>query len=699
MFSNVRPRSFTKIILLSYILLLFGYSSFTNGSEKTLFDNATHYINSATIEAENYSMALQSYKDAQKVIDITLSEYSSSNIAVDIKSSRRLISGFTLNEFQALESQLKLLAEAEQEPLSCALLLVNTFNRIESKAEAMEYISKSYFKAGKFLQAIETANKIVYNSWKNILFNEYVYDLVESGKITLALKIVDEMDNENYKKAYSLTEVAAKYISLGQHEKANQILSEALKVAEHIEYESEKYYSLLKIADEYFNAGVKKKADEIYSQVINATLKMEDIKEKDKFLADIAYYFTKTGQLVEALKITDIIEDKESNVRLVADIAVKYGEGGQNEKSTFYFDKALNMAETMTELKHELFFDIVTRLAEAGQFARALITVNKIDDIDYRTRALIKICTKFVDIGELEKARYTAKIIEPDREKNEVFTTIATKHIQAGKLNNAINIAEEMKDLEWGSYKSEIYLQIINGQIKSGQLIDAHKLTEKIFDKYYKAKAMVEIADKYLHSKNKEMACKLISQTLVIAEKDYDQNSKAEAMFDIALIFAKANQNEKASEIVLKTLEEMSTSSFYFFKENKSLIDIAENFIEAGKKEIAIQILSYKYREVMATDNINYDRISRLATMYAKAGQAHMNSKIYSQMLEKVKTSNDKMDTIRFLADTGLDYFIRGHQPSEKEREGLRQIVQQAYPIKLFWKRGMSGIADQSMNK
>lgn len=408
----IKANKFIKTIFcIISTIHFFGCSSISSGLDKKPYENTAQYINSSITEANSYSEALNSYKVSP--------EYNSSNITDE-------------NKFIELESLLKPLAKAEEDPLFCALLLVNTLDTTESKALALDKIANNFYKADQFHNAIETVIKIEYSSSRNRLFKEFALHFVESGKIEWALKIFNEMENGYYDKDYILTEIAAKYISLDQYKKAENILLETLNRVENSEY-NEKYIVLLRIADEYINAGKINEADDILPKLIDSSVKMKNVNHRDGVMVNIAEKYIKIGRLEKAIKISDKIEHLYLKAGLLADIASEYLKSGQNEKGVYYFEQSIIVAKKTMDLKHVVFFDITTTLADARLFTLALETANEIDDVDYKDKALIEIVYNLADIGDFSKAIEVSKIIVDGKKKEKLLANIATKCVQTGQ--------------------------------------------------------------------------------------------------------------------------------------------------------------------------------------------------------------------------------------------------------------------------
>src|SRR5690606_38411584 len=184
-----------NVIVSIWFILLSGCTNDPNEKANELFVTASGYAQNMRSETESYSNALESYNNAQEHIERILSKYSASNLAVRLLSEEIQVSGFTLTEFRKLGNFLQLLAEAEQEPLSCALLVAKAIEDESSKALALVEIVSKYAEVGQFSQAHETAKTI----------------------------------EDESSKARALAEIASKYAEAGQNEKANQLLSKAYR--------------------------------------------------------------------------------------------------------------------------------------------------------------------------------------------------------------------------------------------------------------------------------------------------------------------------------------------------------------------------------------------------------------------------------------------------------------------------------------
>jgi len=131
-----------------------------NEKANVLYIEDSQLMESVKTEIGSYSKAFESYQGVQKKLERILSKYASSSIAVNLMSGQTKISGFTLSEFRKLKSSLKALAEAEQNPFLCALIVAKKIKDARSKALVLAEIAGKYAEAGQFTQALQTVKTI-----------------------------------------------------------------------------------------------------------------------------------------------------------------------------------------------------------------------------------------------------------------------------------------------------------------------------------------------------------------------------------------------------------------------------------------------------------------------------------------------------------------------------------------------------------
>ena len=153
-----------------------------NKRANELYVEASQIIQSLNTSEDGYLKTYESYKKAKQKIELIISKYASSNIAVSLMSNQAKISGLTLKEFRKTETSLSSLAETEQSPLACAVIIASTIENADGKARALANIAAKYAEAGQkeqsaqiLSQARETARRLSENS-RGLVKKQCIYE-------------------------------------------------------------------------------------------------------------------------------------------------------------------------------------------------------------------------------------------------------------------------------------------------------------------------------------------------------------------------------------------------------------------------------------------------------------------------------------------------------------------------------------------
>jgi hypothetical protein len=136
-----------RCLVIGSASLFLGLSGDPNEKADELYGQAAQLVESAK-QAGSYSEALPLYEQAKDVLERIVSQYADSTIAVGLVSGQTKISNVALSEFRELEGPLKRYAKAEQDPLSCALVVARTVQREYRRIEATIDIARVFVKAG-----------------------------------------------------------------------------------------------------------------------------------------------------------------------------------------------------------------------------------------------------------------------------------------------------------------------------------------------------------------------------------------------------------------------------------------------------------------------------------------------------------------------------------------------------------------------
>ena len=136
-----------RCLVIGSALLFLGLSGDPNEKANELYVQAAQLVESAK-QVESYSAALPLYEQARDTLERIVSQYADSTIAVGLVSGQTKISHLTFSEFQELGGSLRRYAKAEQDPLSCALVVARTVQREHRRIDAVIDIARVFVKAG-----------------------------------------------------------------------------------------------------------------------------------------------------------------------------------------------------------------------------------------------------------------------------------------------------------------------------------------------------------------------------------------------------------------------------------------------------------------------------------------------------------------------------------------------------------------------
>jgi uncharacterized protein YpuA (DUF1002 family) len=74
------------------------------------------------------------------------------------------------------------MAEAEQDPLKCAIIVAKEIQSASEKASALAGIVRAYAEAGQYDRALEVAKEIEYAYWKAIALADIAKAYAEAGQ-------------------------------------------------------------------------------------------------------------------------------------------------------------------------------------------------------------------------------------------------------------------------------------------------------------------------------------------------------------------------------------------------------------------------------------------------------------------------------------------------------------------------------------
>lgn len=397
------------------------------------------------------------------------------------------------------------------EILSQALQVANTIKSVPgvifSKENALSTIAGAYAEAGYYSQTLEIAHalKDTYPVPPPV-FNA-IRKYAAAGQYDRAVEIAEAILEDTASKTDELVGVADRCVRAGHKEKAAEILSRALQVAEGIEDESFKVQQLLKIAGIYMAIGGTEEAAVLFSRSLQlaGTLKNAYVA-KDEVLVAMARHYVAAGYYDRALETADKIQNIFFKANELVKIARQYTQAGQYARAFQITTTVLNIGIMVdSHFIEEVLAEIARKYAQAGQYAQALEATKK---INWNTEL-----------------------------KGQVLTEIAAMYAQARHYHEALEVAERMDSL---LFHTHVLAAIAHKYAESNQCDKALQIAEATRIATSKASLLAEIAGKCAKTGQREKASEILYRALQVTETEKDPSGRVEALTVIGFHYAKA---------------------------------------------------------------------------------------------------------------------------------------------------------------
>jgi tetratricopeptide (TPR) repeat protein len=220
--------------------------------------------------------------------------------------------------------------------------------------DALSIIAQAFVYTGDSPQALQVLNRNPDSLSKANALTESYARLGEKEKanalLAEAVKTVNLIRDDDVK-AKALRVIAESYAKLGDKEKANALLAEAVKAAGLIPADRSKATTLRMIVESYTKLGDKEKASTSLAEAVKAVGLISDDLEKNTTLRDIAESYAKLSEslkdsalLIEAVKMADLIGSNYHKADALRAIAESHAKLGDKEKASKLLAEAAETA-------------------------------------------------------------------------------------------------------------------------------------------------------------------------------------------------------------------------------------------------------------------------------------------------------------------------------------------------------------------
>lgn len=465
---------------------------------------------------------------------------------------------------------------------------------------------------------------------------EVVKGLLDSGADTearlrqaiwaMALKLAKSIDPPSlYNKGYgakALAEIAAAQAEAGDHSGAKDTFTEALTMAESIEFLHNRANALRDVAAAQANAGDQSGAADTFAKALRAAVDSRPVGARAGVLRNIAVIQARTGDhlgakkaLAEALQAIEAGYFEEDRNEMLADIAVLQAEAGD-------IDGALTTAKSINSA-HErgmALHGIVLTQVNAGHIAEALQTAQMasgIDSTSFSPSALANIASAREKAGDHSGAAATlAQAFQAVQDTDDVYRSQALHNIALAQadvegIDGAMKTLESVADSDPTNGMAGIAIvkalagdfagaleTIDNGsrhadptralyrvaviRAEAGDFAGALTAARRISNAYgSRSRVLAEISSAQANAGDQSGAKETFVEALETAKGIDDTYHRDNALHDIAVAAAEMGDQSGASGILAEGLEAAKGIDDTYGRDN-ALHHIAVAMVERG---------------------------------------------------------------------------------------------------------------------
>jgi len=600
-----------------------------------LFDIAVKYA--ALEQKEKASEILsQALQEALSIKVYTAKIYGLSDIAI---------------EYVALGEE-----EKSNEVFSQTIQVIKLFNDNEIQLKNLEIVVSKALQVGQVDQALNAA-QVALNIAQTIkkdaqkiealteIANYYILAKQKEKAFEIlsqALQVAQSKELDDFSRGKALTQISAEYIKIGQKEKAFEILHKAFQIPGRLYFSGENLHVITKAY-----------AAEQYDQVLlfSATINPEAAAT---VLSEVSTKLVSMGQYERAIKIAENLKSdvsKTNALLMVVRVAAVRG----------HYEKALKVVQTLKSDsdKTDALLEVVKGAAKAGHYEQAFKVTQGLKSDSDKTKALLEIVRGAVDTEPYEQVLKIAQPLKSDSAKTYLLTVITSHYLQTGQYDQALKLAETLDS----DAKVEIVANIADYYAAGGQYEQALKLAQTM-DNANKANLLALIANYSAVAGQKKRASELLTQALQITQSLPVDNQFS--LSNIAVGLAATGQYDRA----LKLASIIESSSKDSIEMLFVLTGIAGHYGAAGQREKAIETLTkaLKFNKIAIEQSGFRCSVDFLKPMLYEIVNRYLAKGQYDQSLQISQITEDESFKLKLLNKITLNYVEDKKKESRKIR-------------------------------
>lgn len=384
---------------------------------------------------------------------------------------------------------------------------------------AMEQMAVKYAETGAFDKALELAREID-DSGQTL--SRLAFIKADGGFFDEALEITRSIEDPRLKTT-ALTEIAARNLRQNRKAAGAELLPEATKAAEKIEFSWDRINALVEIASLYQESEQEEEALQILSRASRLADEFEDERDlsvaqdtrKDDMLATVAAGFARLKHYDQAEPVIEKLEDPFKFSEAAANLALEYHKAGQSDQALTLLKEALEVAqgeEVYSErgltIRENLLAELAVAYSTIGHYEEALQITEAISSLNLRHSALKEVAKTGVGVGNHDVVFRVADMAQEPYAKVLYHIEISDALTQSGQTELADRaLAQALESAEILESAFEKALALMELAVRYAQREQAAKASELLFDalntaaligdEYHKARALIALDDRY----------------------------------------------------------------------------------------------------------------------------------------------------------------------------------------------------------
>ncbi|MCX5332118.1 hypothetical protein [Streptomyces sp. NBC_00140] len=398
-------------------------------------------------------------------------------------------------------------------------------------------------------------------------------------------------------RSIALARYAAVLARLGEFDKSNSLVREALAAAREISQMPDRVRAISCVASLFSS---DHECLEALSGVAEEARSVDESVAQAKILIEVARAMVKNGQSQEAFRtasdageITHSVVIADQRVSLFCQISGLMAALGREDlasQAIAYAGRASFEIHTV-ERRSRAQLEISTMLSSIGQHQKALGVAEKMVEGESRSRALACIAGDLARAGDYGRAETIVRTVADPNQRAQGLAEVAAVAARADRLLHAVNLAHAVMVPSW---RAQALAEIAVVLARMGQRADAERMAIEAAETVRNTiepmklfRVMADVAGAMVDSDHCDQAVQIVNQAVELARTVTESSWLARALSQSASILARAGNQAHA---VLLATEAVEIASGGADNRARALHEAAVALARAGQHESALEV-------------------------------------------------------------------------------------------------------------